>query len=384
MEKASFSSYMDVLENYQAIKHLFEVTVGLDSMILGETQILGQVKDAFQIAQQAQATGTIFNMLFKQAITLAKRAHAQTEIGQHAVSVSYAAIELARKIYGDLNRKSALIIGAGKMSELTAKHLFSQGVSHVYVVNRTFSRALELASRFQGEALPLEALPTALNKVDIVISSTGAPGYVIDKQMMKQVMKHRFGKPIFLIDIAVPRDMDPNIEEIDNAYLFDIDDLKDIVQSNLGERQKEAEKISVMIAEEMNAFKDWLNTLGVVPIVTALREKALAIQQETMNSIENKCPDLSERELRVLRKHTKSIINQLLRDPILRAKEMAVEPHSKELLALFTNIFALEEEVQKQEKKAKAAQYIEETEQEFQHMLQEKERTGVNKLPVQL
>jgi glutamyl-tRNA reductase len=345
IHRDEFIHHLDIKEDDQAIQHLFQVSTGLDSMVLGETQILGQMKGAFQVAQETSTTGTIFNMLFKQVITLAKRAHAETEIGQHAVSVSYAAIELAKKLYGDLRNKSVLIVGAGKMSELTVKHLYANGVAEVLVVNRTLERAHELATKFRGQAFDFSGLQHCLKKVDIVISSTGSKDFVITKEMIQKATKDRFGHPLFLIDIAVPRDLDPKIQDLDNAYLYDIDDLNGIVEANLADRQKEALKIRTLIEEELDEFKKWMTTLGVVPIISALREKALVIQEETMQSIQNKCPDLDERELKVLRKHTKSIVNQLLKDPISRIKEMAAESNSKEQIELFTKIFALENEV---------------------------------------
>lgn len=383
LERDQFVDHLEIKENDRAIQHLFEVAVGLDSMVLGETQILGQVKDAFLAAQETGATGTIFNMLFKQVITLAKRAHSETEIGQNAVSVSYAAIELGRKIYGKLDRKSVLILGAGKMSELTVKHLNANGVTEVFVANRTIERAKELASKFNGQAVDIGELSKCLTKVDIVISSTGSQEYVMTKSMIEEVMKYRFGQPLFLIDIAVPRDLDPAIHEVENAFLYDIDDLNGIVYTNLEEREQEAQKIREMIGIEMDEFEKWLTTLGVVPIITALRQKALAIQAETMQSIQNKCPDLDERELKVLRKHTKSIVNQLLRDPIMRAKEMAAEPSSKASLELFTQIFALEDELAEQEKHEKGKQLAEQIERDRQKTYQNK-ATARKELPAHM
>jgi glutamyl-tRNA reductase len=366
LERDQFEHHLEIKESDHAIKHLFEVAVGLDSMVLGETQILGQVKEAFLTAQETGTTGTIFNMLFKKVITLAKRGHSETEIGQNAVSVSYAAIELGKKIYGNLNNKTVLILGAGKMSELTVKHLNTNGVTEVFVANRTLERAKELASKFNGQAVAIEELSTCLRKVDIVISSTGSQEYVLTKSMIEEVMKYRFGQPLFLIDIAVPRDLDPAIHEVENAFLYDIDDLNGIVYTNLEEREQEAQKIRGMIAIEMDEFEKWLTTLGVVPIITALRQKALAIQEETMQSIQNKCPDLDERELKVLRKHTKSIVNQLLKDPIMRAKEMAAEPSSKASLDMFTQIFALEKELAEQEKQEQGIRLAEQLKRDKQ------------------
>ncbi|WP_100373663.1 glutamyl-tRNA reductase [Bacillus sp. FJAT-45037] len=353
LAKEDISPYLDIREDHHAIEHLFRVACGLDSMILGETQILGQVRDSFLLAQQEQATGTIFNHLFKQAVTLAKRAHSGTEIGQHAVSVSYAAVELGKNIFGDFKGKHVLILGAGKMSELTAKHLRANGAERITVINRTEARAAELAARFLGQARPFEELQETLVDADVLISSTGARDFVVSKNMMSGTLKKRKGRPLFMVDIAVPRDLDPALAELDDVYLYDIDDLQNIVEANLAERKREAEKIELMVELEIDEFKAWLNTLGVVPIITALRTKALAVQAETMESIERKLPNLSEREKKVLRKHTKSIVNQLLRDPVTRVKELAGEPGSDETLDLFTKIFALETELEVQEREVR-------------------------------
>jgi glutamyl-tRNA reductase len=354
----TIAPYLNVLENEAAVEHLFRVASGLDSMILGETQILGQVKTSYLLAQEAGTVGTIFNHLFKQAVTFAKRAHSETEIGANAVSVSYAAVELAKKIFGDLSSKHVLIIGAGKMGELAAQNLYGNGVKKVTVVNRTLEKAEELAKKFAGTAKSLCELSCALLEADIVISSTGAKDYIITKEMMAPVERMRKGRPLFMVDIAVPRDLDPAIAELESIFLYDIDDLEGIVQANLAEREKAARQIEHMIGTELVAFQQWLQTLGVVPVIAALREKALAIQAETMKSIERKLPHLSERDRKVLNKHTKSIINQLLRDPILRAKELAAEPNAEEALKLFMKIFNIEDavEAQKQEREKEDGQ----------------------------
>lgn len=343
IDKEEFTSYLFVYEQEGAIEHLFKVASGLNSMILGETQILGQVRSSFLQAQEENTTGTIFNHLFKQAITLAKRAHSETDIGANAVSVSYAAVELAKKIFGSLENKHVLIIGAGKMGELAIQNLYANGASKVTVINRTYEKAKDLASRYDGYAKTLEELQCAILEADILISSTGAKGFVVTKEMMVNVEKMRKGKPLFMVDIAVPRDLDPKLGEMDSVFLYDIDDLEGIVEANLQERKKAADVIHLMIEKEIVEFKQWLNLLGVVPVISALREKALAIQAETMKSIERKLPHLSDRDKKVLSKHTKSIINQLLKDPILQAKEIAGQKDAEKALDLFVKIFNIEE-----------------------------------------
>ncbi|WP_148359665.1 glutamyl-tRNA reductase [Peribacillus simplex] len=342
LEIEELSPYLSIVEQDGAIEHLFRVTCGLDSMVVGETQILGQMRDGFLEAQEVKATGTIFNKLFKQVITLAKRAHSETTIGESAMSVSYAAVELGKKIFGDLTDCRVLILGAGKMGELALQNLYGSGARKVTVMNRTLTKAETMAEKYMGHAKPLSELQSALLEADILISSTGASDYVITKEMMTRVERMRSGRPLFMVDIAVPRDIDPAIDELEGVFLYDIDDLQGVVEANRAERLLEAEKIQLMIEEEIVIFKAWLNTLGVVPLISALRDKALAVQSETMQSLERKIPTLSDRERKVISKHTKSIINQMLKDPILVAKELATEEEAAEKLVLFAKIFDLE------------------------------------------
>ncbi|WP_226667163.1 glutamyl-tRNA reductase [Metabacillus litoralis] len=348
IDKDEITPYLTIFEQDGALDHLCKVACGLDSMILGETQILGQVRSSFLLAQEHQTVGTIFNQLFKQVITLAKRSHSETDIGANAVSVSYAAVELAKKIFGDLRSKHVLILGAGKMGELAAQNLHGSGVGKVTVMNRTLQKAEELANRFDGNAKSMNELQCGLIEADILISSTGAKDFVITKEMVTHVEKMRKGKPLFMVDIAVPRDLDPKLAELDSVFLYDIDDLQGIVEANLQERKVAAEKIELMIEEEIVQFKQWINTLGVVPVIAALRNKALSVQAETMESIERKMPNLTDRERKVLNKHTKSIINQLLKDPIVKVKELSAEPNAQESLELFKKIFNIEEDVEEQ------------------------------------
>lgn len=347
----SFSSYLFIYEMDGALEHLFKVTAGIDSMVLGETQILGQVRKSFLEGQEHSTTGTVFNQLFKQSITLAKRAHAETAIGENAVSVSYAAVELGKKIFGSLKNKHVVILGAGKMGELATKNLHGSGAGKITVINRTFEKAQLLAAKFDGQAKSMQELQCALLEADILISSTGSTDFVIDYELMQFVERLRKGKPLFMVDIAVPRDLDPRIGELPNVFLYDIDDLQGIVEANLAERERAAGEIMLMIEEELVQFKDWLGTLGVVPVISALRQKALQIQSDTMASIENKMPELTDRERKILSKHTKSIINQLLKDPILQAKELAASPNSEAQLQLFQQIFGIEEDVEKEKER---------------------------------
>lgn len=358
--REEFIDHIYIKENDAAVRHLFHVVCGLDSMVLGETQILGQIKDAYALSQSQGATGTVFNKLFQQAITLAKRAHSETEINKNAVSTSYAAIELGKKVFGYFDNKTVLVLGAGKMSELTAKHLHANGAPRVLVANRTYERAVSLAEKFRGMAMPMDQLQDALILSDIVISSTGSDDYVVTKRDVETIMRKRRQRPLFMIDIAVPRDLDPTINDLDGVYLYDIDDLEGIVAANMRERAREAEKIGIMIGEELVTFKAWLNTLGVGPLISALREKLLTHQQEAMRNIENKCPELTEKEIRMINKQTRSLINQIMHDPIVRIKEMAGQPGADEALDMFIKLFALENSFEEAEQEAeeKEASYI--------------------------
>jgi glutamyl-tRNA reductase len=367
IDKEEFSPYLFIYEGDGAIEHLFKLSCGLDSMVIGETQILGQVRTSYLTAQNQDTIGTVFNHLFKQAVTVAKKAHSETEINTNAVSISYAAVELAKKIFGQLNGKSTLILGAGKMGELAIQNMHSSGAEDITVINRTHEKAVNLAKRFSGKAKQLQELQCALIETDILISSTGAKDFLINKEMMTFVNKMRKGRPLFMVDIAVPRDLDPSIADFDNVFLYDIDDLEGIVEANMQERKIAAEKIGLMIEEEIVEFNQWINLLGVVPVISALREKSLSIQAETMKSMQRKLPHLSERDKKVISKHTKSIINQMLKDPILYAKELVDQPNAKEELDRFVKLFQLGDvlenhtipaEQEKQLEKVKAVQVV--------------------------
>lgn len=342
IEKEIFSPHLFFYVQELAIEHLFKVTCGLNSMMLGETQILGQVRTSFLLAQKEKTIGNVFNHSFKRAVTLGKRAQSETEIGLKAVSVSYAAVELAKKIFTSLNEKKVLLLGAGKMSELAYRNLKGNGTSQVTVINRTFEKAKDLASRFTGEAKEFGELQSTLADTDIIISSTSAKEFVITKEMIVKASAFREGKPLLIIDIAVPRDLDPNIEGLENVFLYNIDDLRDIVSSNLQERIKAAEEIMTMIDEEPDEFKQWVNLLDVIPIITALNTKAATIHKQITESIKQKLPNLSEREIQVIHKHTKSIINQLLKDPLIKIKEMASSIESDRELEVLIKIFDIE------------------------------------------
>ncbi len=345
VEMDEFTPYLQIIDNDNAIEHLLRVSTGLNSMVLGETQILGQVRDAFLLAQKNETTGMIFNELFKRAITFAKVSHFKTAIGENAVSVSYAAVELSKKIFGNIENKKVAIFGAGEMGELAVRNLVGSGVNDITVINRSIDRAEELAAKFNAKAVDSESLDDVLLEADILISSTAAKNPVLNKADLQPIQKMRKGKPLFLVDIAVPRDLDADISELENVFLYDIDDLQHIVDENLAERQVAAEQIELGLEHQILEFKEWVTNLGVVPVLSALREKGLSIQAETFASINRKIPDLTEREQKVISKHTKSIINQMIKEPIIQAKEMAGKKDSEEMLALFIDIFGIDDHI---------------------------------------
>jgi glutamyl-tRNA reductase len=316
---ASFESSLYVHANDEAVRHLFRVAASLDSMIVGEPQILGQIKEAYRGAAQAKSAGVILNRLMHRAFFVAKRVRTETGIGDRAVSISYAAVELARKIFGDLEDKRVLLIGAGEMAELAVEHLIRHQVSETRVANRTFENGLELARRFKGQAIRFEEIPEHLRTVDIIISSTGAPGFVITRDIVKPVIRARRSRPIFFIDIAVPRDIDPEINRLDNAYVYDIDDLKGIIEENIGDRQKEAVKGERIIDEAVIRFREWHEALDVVPTIVALRAKLDAMAEaEIKRTVQ--AQGLSAEDALALQRMMASFINKVLHDPTMHLK----------------------------------------------------------------
>lgn len=307
------------------VRHLFRVVASLDSMVLGEAQILGQVKEAYEHSFDNGASERIFNKLFRQSFEVGKRVRTETDIGENAVSISYAAVELAKKVFEKLEGRTILVVGAGKMSELTAKHLVSQGVKEVLVANRTYERAAELAEKFEGTAIPYEELFERMADADIVISSTAATGYVITKAEVAEARKSRKRRrgPLFLIDIALPRDIEPTVNDLADVYLYNIDDLNGVVSANLEERLHEAKRAEVIIAEEMAAFEAWLESMEVVPTVAGIRSKAEAIRQAELEKAIKRLGGLSEKELQTVDALTASIVNKMLHGPTQRLKEVA-------------------------------------------------------------
>ncbi len=327
----------------EALEHLFRVASGLDSLIIGEPQILGQVKDAYRQAVERHTTGVILNKAMHFAFRAAKRVRTETGIAHHAVSVSYAAVELAKKIFGSLEGKKVLLIGAGEMSELAARHLLSQGIGGFKVANRTYSRAAQLAAAFNGLPVAFDAIPEALQDVDIVISSTGASGYVLTPEMIAPALKRRRSRLLFLIDIAVPRDIDPRAGDMDNVYLYNMDDLQDIADENLRVRRAEATKAEGIVAEEVKRYMEWFSTLEVVPTIVSLRAKVEAIVRDELDRSGNWLRGLSAEDREAAEILIHSVVNKILHDPMTTLKEESRHHGGPAYVAALRRLFRLED-----------------------------------------
>lgn len=328
----------------EAIKHLFEVSSSLDSMVIGEPQILGQVKEAYQSAKAVQATGKILNQLFEKAFSVAKKIRTETGIAEKAVSISYAAVELATKVFGHLEGRVVLLVGAGEMVGLAGKHLISQGVKTILVANRNYDRAARLAMELGGSAVHYDSFLEEMEKADIVISSTSAPHYVIKKEAVEKTIWRRSGKPIFLIDIAVPRDIEPSVNELHNVFLYDIDDLNNVVNANLVERERETEKARNIIKAEVISFVSRLDKLEVEPTIVAIRRKAEEIKRSELDKTLPRL-NLDEKGKRAVEAMASSIINKLLHDPTLHLKRQTnreAELPSRSIVEFVKDLFNLE------------------------------------------
>ncbi len=343
------SSTLYIHQNMEAVHHVFRVASSLDSMVLGEPQILGQIKEAYSRATREKRTGVILNRLLHKAFQVAKRVRTETGISDAAVSVSYAAVELAKKIFHDLSGKRALLVGAGEMAELAARHLLSQGVSSIAVANRTFERAVEVAGVFRGTPVSFDEINDQLLEVDIVISSTASQEYVITHEKVKHSLRKRKNRPIFFIDIAVPRDVEPAVNDLPNAYVYDIDDLKGVVQLNMAQRKQEALKAERIVQEEVIKFGKWLETLEVVPIIVSLKEKAEAIRQAELKKTLQALGPFSLAQLKAIETMTLSITEKIINDPILVLKKKADRPTRELYLDVARKLFNLDQDLGEEE-----------------------------------
>jgi glutamyl-tRNA reductase len=342
IKRSSLDKALYIYDDIDAIRHVFRVASSLDSMIVGEPQILGQLKDAFELALEKKTTGILLNKLLKKAISVAKRVRTETKIAENAVSISFAAVELARKIFTDLSKRACMLLGAGEMAELAARHLITNGVQEVIVANRTYERACDLAKEFNGRPVKFDDFIREMAHADIVICSTGAPDYILRKNEMQKVMKERKQRQVFLIDISVPRNIDPDINGLDNVYLYNIDDLQSVVDANVFERQREAEHAEKIVAEEIETFIKWQASLDSVPTIKALRERAEEMRKEELDRLLNKVAGLGEKEREAIEYMATALMNKLIHPPTAALKDSAEDKES--LVALVRKLYGIDEE----------------------------------------
>lgn len=339
---AQFESPLYTCEDEEAVNHLFSVAAGIDSMIVGENEILGQVREAYSLASASKAVGPVLARLFRKSITVGKRARTETAIGRDAISISYAAVELAKKFFEDLSSCRALVVGAGETSELTLKNLMENGIGEISVINRTRRKAEAIARQCGGQALGFGRIAQALCSADIVISSTAAPHPVIRSQAVERAMGLRQQRPLLLVDIAVPRDVDREVSHIDNVHLYDIDDLEKVVETNLERRRRQIPKVRAIIHKEQTDFMAWFRALEVLPTITSLRARAEEIRLAELQKALRRLGPLPERQRSIVEALSLGIVNKLLHSPIVNLKGRANGQQSRLYAAVLQELFALE------------------------------------------
>ena len=342
ISEEQLSSSLYIYEDLEAVQHIFTVASSLDSMVVGEPQILGQIKSAYVRAVKEKTSGVILNRLMHKAFHVAKRVRTETGICSSAVSISYAAVELAKKIFHLLEGKKVLLIGAGEMAELAARHLITNGVHSISVANRTFERAVQVAKGFSGVPVSFDEIPREVLDADIVITSTASPEFVITHSMVKNLLRKRRNRPLFFIDIAVPRDVEPKVNNLNNVYLYDIDDLKGVIELNKSQRQQEAVKAERIISEEVIKFGKWLGTLKVVPTIISLRNKVETIVQAEIKKSSAALSDLTPVQRQVIETMSRSIVQKVLSDPILFLKARSERTSLDLYLDMTRRLFSLD------------------------------------------
>jgi glutamyl-tRNA reductase len=338
--RESLDPHLYRLEGELAVRHAFRVAASLDSMVLGEPQILGQVKAAYEAAEKAGSLGSVLNALRNRSIAAAKRARTETAIGHNAVSVSHVAVELARKIFGQLRERAVLLVGAGKMSELAARQMVRDGARASVLGGRTFEKAEQLASALGGRAAPFESLRDELGRADIVISGTGAPGIVVRRDDVEAAQAARRGRPLFLIDIAVPRDIAADAGAVPGVFLYDLDDIKKVAEANLRERKKEASAAEAILEREIREFLDWRRSLEVVPLLVELRRRADEIRKGEIEKARRRLGPLTPEQEGALEAATAAIVNKLLHQPTVQLKQLAGNGQA-EYVGLVRKLFGL-------------------------------------------
>jgi len=338
-----FENSLYIHNGDDAVRHIFRVASSLDSMVVGEPQILGQIKEAYKIATLKKTSGVVLNKLFHRTFLVAKRVRSETGIGDHAVSISYAAIELGRKIFGTLEGKKVLLIGAGEMAELAVEHLIRNRAGDILIANRTFENGVALAKRFKGEAIRFEEIADSLQIVDIIISSTGSTDFVITRNQVKAIIRRRRNRSIFFIDIAVPRDIDPEINRLTNSYVYDIDDLKGVIEENIEDRNREAVKGERIVDGAVIGFRKWYENLDVTPTIVALRNKIDGIAKAEIKKTLQFLKHMSDDDRQAITRMTNAMINKILHDPTLLLKSNGRHQDKSVYLDITRKLFKLDE-----------------------------------------
>jgi glutamyl-tRNA reductase len=318
----------------EAVRHLFRVAASLDSMVVGEPQILGQVKEAFAVARASGTVGAHLEHLLQSAFAAAKKVRSETEIGSNSVSIASVAVELARKIFGSLQGRAVFLVGAGKMSELAARHLVQQGAGAILVTNRTLERARRMAENFQGRVIPFEELYEAASQADIVISSTGAPHPIFRREHGQVFLQRRRNRPMFFIDIAVPRDVDPEMGKLEGIFVYDIDDLQAVAAAHMAERSRQATDAEALIAAEVERFQQRQHTVNAAPAIMALQQHAEEIRQAELKRAQARLGSLSAEQIAAVEALTRGLVNKFLHPPMQALKQAAREHDETRLLTL--------------------------------------------------
>jgi glutamyl-tRNA reductase len=340
---SAFESHLYEFREDEAIRHVFRVAASLDSMVVGEPQILGQVKEAYATARAVGAVRAQLDQLLTRAFAVAKRVRTETAVGSSSVSIASVAVELAEKIFGSLNGKSVYLVGAGKMCELAARHLLAHGAASLFVANRTYDRAIRLAQKFDGQAIEFSRLYDTCERADIVITSTGSPHFIFKPEHGERLMALRKNKPMFFIDIAVPRDVDPEMNNIDGIFVYDIDDLQQAVSSHVADRKKEAEKAEAIVNGEVDKFHARLLTLDVVPTIVSLQDHLETIRQAEIDRVRGRLGSMTTDQELAVEALTRGIVNKIMHTPISTLKTAARDPESTTVIELVRRLFNLHE-----------------------------------------
>jgi len=352
VDREEFDSYTYEFREKEAIRHLFRVTSSLDSMVVGEPQILGQVKEAYAVARAIGTVHSELDALLTRSFAVAKKVRNETAIATSAVSIASVAVDLAKKIFGDLKGKSIYLVGAGKMCELAARHLLANGAGNIFVANRTYDRAVNLAAKFHGEPVKFEDLYSTVAKADIIISSTGAPHAIFRKEHGEQFLAKRRNRPMFFIDIAVPRDVDPSLNDLDGIFVYDIDDLQSVVATHVADRKREAVHAEEIVAVEVERFHEKLQQHDVVPTILSLQEYLENIRQAEIDRHRGKFGEISPQQEAAIDALTRAMINKIMHTPIVALKTAAKSPEAETVVHLIRRVFNLPEKAE--EEKAKA------------------------------